>query len=187
MSRRIWNLTSPDRVVVGTVGMPGERTFYLQVREAATVTSVVLEKQQAAVLADKIEQLLDEVIATRPEAEVPGRVESAMDLDPLDVPLVEEFRVGSMALGWDDSSGVVVIEAHAIAEEGQDVPDLADDDAQGPDTMRVWMSGLQARQFAARTRAVVAAGRPPCPFCQQALDPQGHICPRANGYKRRDF
>ncbi|MCB1239503.1 MAG: DUF3090 family protein, partial [Tetrasphaera sp.] len=35
-----------------------------------------------------------------------------------------------------------------------------------------------------RAGALVAAGRPPCPFCGQALDPSGHICPRANGYRR---
>ena len=42
----------------------------------------------------------------------------------------------------------------------------------------------QAREFARRAGALVAAGRPPCPFCGQALDPSGHICPRANGYRR---
>lgn len=177
----------PDRIVVGTVGMPGERTFYLQTRKDGVVTSVVLEKQQAAVLSEKVDQLLNEVKATRPEVPVPSEIPVARDVDPLEMPLIEEFRVGSMALGWDDAQTVVVIEAHAIADEGQEVPDLTDDDDEGPDTLRVWLTALQAREFAARTRAVVSAGRPACPFCQQPLDADGHICPRSNGYRRRDF
>lgn len=187
MTRRIWNISIPERVVVGTVGMPGERTFYLQIRSQDAVTSVILEKQQASILAEKLDQLLDEVKATRAEVAVPAQIAVANDLDPLEVPLVEEFRVGSMALGWDDSQSLVIVEAHAIAEDGQDVPDLTDDDGAGPDTLRVWLTPLQAREFSARARAVVSAGRPACPFCQQPLDPDGHICPRANGYRRRDF
>mgnify|MGYP000079238776 CR=1 FL=1 len=35
-----------------------------------------------------------------------------------------------------------------------------------------------------RTMALVAAGRPLCPFCTSPIDPKGHLCPRANGYRR---
>jgi uncharacterized repeat protein (TIGR03847 family) len=90
-----------------------------------------------------------------------------------------------MALGWDQGSRLVVIEVHAVGEEDADIPDLADDEADGPDTVRVWLTPAYARAFAERARQVVAAGRPPCPFCSQPLDPQGHVCPRANGYRRR--
>ena len=122
-----------------------------------------------------------------PEDVVPEKapVELA-DNAPLDLPLEEEFRVGAMALGWDEANNLVIIEAHAVSDvEGFEPPELADDDSEGPDTVRVWMSAPYARAFAERTRAIVSSGRPPCPFCQQPLDPQGHMCPRANGYKRR--
>jgi uncharacterized repeat protein (TIGR03847 family) len=46
------------------------------------------------------------------------------------------------------------------------------------------MAPAQARAFARRCARVVSAGRPACPFCGQPLDPTGHICPRANGYRR---
>ncbi|MBM3669189.1 MAG: DUF3090 family protein [Actinobacteria bacterium] len=189
MTRRILQFRLPDRFVVGTVGMPGERTFYLQVRQGSELVSVAFEKQQASVLAERVDQLLDEVVATRDLGnEIPDSGPGSMlDNEPLDVPLTEEFRVGAMALGWDDSVRQVVIEAHAIAAEGEDVPELADDDEDGPDTLRVWVSPSYARAFAQRARAVVDAGRPPCPFCQQPLDPAGHICPRANGYRRREL
>jgi uncharacterized repeat protein (TIGR03847 family) len=188
MPRRILEFRLPERFVVGTVGMPGERTFFLQARSADQVVTVAFEKQQALVLAERIDQLLDEVTGTRAPADaIPAKapVELA-DNAPLDVPLEEEFRVGAMALGWDEANNLVVIEAHAVSEvEDFEPPELADDDAEGPDTLRVWLSAPYARAFAERTRSVVSSGRPSCPFCQQPLDPLGHICPRANGYKRR--
>lgn len=185
VSRQVFDYPTPDRFVVGTVGMPGERTFYLQARDGNQVTSVVAEKQQVEVLADRLDQLLDEVRDTRnPRVPIPDDGD-VTDSDPLDMPIIEEFRVGAMALGWDDSSDQVVVEAHAISEVPGEIPDIADDDAEGVDTLRVWMTPGYARSFATRARAVVAAGRPPCPFCTQPLDPAGHICPRANGYRRR--
>ena len=185
MPRVIHEHRSPDRFVAGTVGMPGERTFFLQARSGSRLTSVIAEKQQVAALADRVDDLLDEVQATR-DASVPGRGSAPnADVQPLDAPIVEEYRVGAMALGWDDASSRVVLEFHAVMDEDEEVPDIADDDAPGPDTMRVWLTAAAARAFCDRARSVVAAGRPPCPFCSQPLDPGGHICPRANGYRRR--
>ena len=185
VSRQVFDFPAPDRFVAGTVGMPGERTFFLQARAGNQITSVVAEKEQVAVLADRLDQLLDEVRDTRmPSVPIPDSG-VVSDSDPLDMPIVEEFRVGAMALGWDDSSDQVVVEVHAVSETPGDIPDIADDDQEGVDTLRVWLTPAYARAFAARARAVVAAGRPPCPFCTQPLDPAGHICPRANGYRRR--
>lgn len=167
--------------------MPGERTFYLQARSAGSLTAVAFEKQQALVLAERIDELLNEVHASRdPHNLVPDSAPPELhDSEPLDMPLMEEFRVGAMALGWDESSNTVVIEAHAIDEESTEVPELGEDLDSGPDTLRVWLSAPYARAFAQRARIVAEAGRPPCPFCQQPLNEQGHICPRSNGYKRR--
>ena len=54
----------PERFVTGTVGAPGQRTFFLQARSGARITSVSLEKQQVAALSERIDQLLDEVMAS---------------------------------------------------------------------------------------------------------------------------
>jgi uncharacterized repeat protein (TIGR03847 family) len=187
MTRQVFDFSAPDRFVVGTVGMPGERTFFLQARQGGQLTSVALEKAQVSALAERVDELLDEVSGTRAEPdEVPESAPASMaDGGPLDAPIAEEFRVGAMALGWDDASRRVVIEAHAVAEEDEEIPDIADDGPVGPDTLRVWLTPAYARAFAERARTVVSAGRPPCPFCSQPLDPAGHICPRANGYRRR--
>ena len=187
MSRQVFNFDAPDRFVVGTVGMPGERTFFLQARQSGQLTSVALEKAQVAALAERVDQLLDEARGTRTGGEeIPESAAASLaDTDPLDAPITEEFRVGAMALGWDEASRRVVLEAHAVNEEDVEIPDIADDGPEGPDTLRVWITPAYARAFAERARQVVSAGRPPCPFCSQPLDPEGHICPRANGYRRR--
>jgi uncharacterized repeat protein (TIGR03847 family) len=104
------------------------------------------------------------------------------DNEPLETPLLEEFRVGTLALAWDTDDNNVVIEAHAQTEgeEPTEVEPLSDDE-DGPDVLRVRITPEQARAFVKRAEQVVAAGRPPCPFCGLPLDPEGHICPRSNG------
>lgn len=184
MTRQVFEFDPPDRFVVGTVGMPGERTFFLQARAGSQVTSVVIEKQQARLLAERIEMLLSQVEQTG--AQYADYPEAPIDSAPLDLPIVEEFRVGAMALGWDEGRERMVVEAHAQTDDDAEIPDIGDDDAPGAATLRVWLTARVARTFAARAQAVVAAGRPPCPFCSQPLDPAGHICPRANGYRRRE-
>ena len=190
----------PDRFVVGTVGEPGQRTFFLQARTGRLVTSVSLEKEQAAILAERIAVLLDELVRT---GDVSAADASAVgvDVDPLEQPLVEEFRVGTMTLSWDPEDQRVVIEAFPVGQgEPPDVdsadpdPDADVDalvepegepDAEGvTEVFVVRLSPRTARAFAGRAESVISAGRPPCPFCGQPLDVSGHLCPRSNGYKR---
>jgi uncharacterized repeat protein (TIGR03847 family) len=145
--------------------------------------SVALEKQQVAVLADRIEQLLDEVV-TRTGTVIPSGGD--LDSEALEQPIDEEFRVGAMALAWDSESGLVVIEAQAPVDDTEIAQEtLLEDVDEGPDALRVRLEPATARDFVLRTRAVLAAGRPPCPLCGLPLDPNaGHICPRQNGYHR---
>lgn len=187
MTRRIIEVRTPARFVAGTIGMPGQRSFYLQAREGSSLVSVLLEKGQVLALAERLDHLLDEVSATRESgASIPASsLVDNEDTAPLDLPLEEEFRVGAMALGWDDAHRLVVIEAHAVTDEEYEIPELADDAAEGPTTLRMWLTAEQARAFSHRARSLVAAGRPDCPFCNQPIDPEGHICPRANGFRRR--
>jgi uncharacterized repeat protein (TIGR03847 family) len=185
--RKILLFDQPERFVAGTVGQPGERQFFLQARDGARVVSVALEKQQVHVLAERVDALLDEVVRrSGGEAPVPATAPiGGDDNDPLDAPITEDFRVGAMALGWNGDTEQVVIEAHEVVEDDEaEVPDLEEDPDEGPTVLRVRLSGAQARGFVKRAMAVVAAGRPPCPFCNLPLEPSGHICPRANGYRR---
>ena len=94
-----------------------------------------------------------------------------------------------MAIAWDTDDEVVVIEAQELTESEEDDDEtetpLIDDEAdEGPTLLRVRIAAAAARAFVSRAQAVVAAGRPPCPFCGGPLDAGGHVCPRANGYRR---
>ena len=186
MSRRRYLFDPPERFVAGTVGRPGDRTFFLQARDGRRVVSIVLEKVQVAVLADRLAELLSEL--ERRGVPTAGDVAAATtesdDTGPLDEPLNEAFRAGSLTLGWDGDAERVLVEARAQSEDGEEVdPDEDDDeDEDGPDLLRVRLTADAARSFVVRAARIVASGRPPCPLCGAPLDPQGHICPRRNGH-----
>jgi len=185
MPRQVHDYDPPDRFVAGTVGQPGSRTFFLQARTGPRVTSVALEKAQVSVLAERVDELLDEVLRrTGGSAPVPALATAdSEDNGPLDTPIDEEFRVGTMSLAWDGESQRVIIECFAEGASEEESEEGEDEDATSP-VLRVSLTGAAARAFAKRATAVVAAGRPACPFCAGPLDAEGHICPRANGYRR---
>jgi uncharacterized repeat protein (TIGR03847 family) len=190
MARRIYNFDNPDRFVAGALGQAGNRTFYLQARDGERIISVVLEKVQVGLLAERLTQLLSEVRARG--ASVPDEPAAAdMDTDPLDEPVHITFRVGTMAIVWDGDEESVVVEARALAEDDDlegdvteiEAEDDTDDDVDDEsDVVRVNLEPRTALAFAQRALEVVAAGRPPCPFCGQPLNPEGHICARRNGF-----
>lgn len=181
MARQFFLFERPRRFVAGTVGTPGQRTFYLQVAEGGRIVSVSLEKQQVAVLADRLEQLLDEVV-NRTGTALPA---TESDLEALEQPVDEEFRVSAMGLAWDGDAGLVVIEAQAPTEDAAVAEQtLLEDVDEGPDALRVLIEPGRARAFVERARRVISAGRPPCPLCGLPLDQDGHVCQRHNGYHR---
>ncbi|MFJ1702549.1 DUF3090 domain-containing protein [Kitasatospora sp. NPDC088346] len=185
MPRQVYFYDQPERFVAGTVGQPGSRAFYLQASSRGRMTSVLLEKTQVAALAERVEEVLDEALRrTSGSSAIPAVAPADLiDTAPLDLPLEQEFRVGTMALAWDSVDECLVVEAQAVTEE-EDEEAALEDEENGPDMLRVRLSGAMARVFAKRALDLVAAGRKPCPFCNLPLDPEGHLCPRANGYRR---
>jgi uncharacterized repeat protein (TIGR03847 family) len=191
----------PDRVVVGTVGHPGSRTFYLQARTGAQVVSVALEKEQSAVLAQKIDEILDELMVNDGNRfSVPSTTPvELVDNEPLE-PVFEQFRAGAMGLGWDPTTAQLVLEAYPLAAaevtEPADLDELDEKDIEAAladaaeldwetgepmiepaELLVVRMPVGTARAFAKRTREIVGAGRPLCPLCGTPIDPEGHTCP----------
>ncbi|MER7168760.1 DUF3090 domain-containing protein [Micromonospora sp. NPDC000207] len=194
MTHQVHAFEPPERFVAGTVGPPGERTFFLQARGGGRLVSVALEKVQVSLLAEKLEELLAEA-QRRFGVQVPEAVPVTGDNDPLDTPVDEEFRVGTLGLAFDVDTATVVIEAIAVGEVEAEVEladelddDDDDDDDEEPDEdldrLRVRLTPEATREFIERAKRVVNAGRPPCPLCGQPLDPVGHLCPRHNGYHR---
>lgn len=186
----------PDRFVAGTVGEPGQRTFFLQARAGNRLTSVALEKQQVQILGERVDELLDELLRSgETESLVPAVTPAELvDNAALDQPIEEEFRAGTITLSWDAETERVVIEVFPVVEveapaepletDEDQLVDLPLDEPEPDELFVVRLPVDQARSFATRAASVVAAGREACPFCGGPIDPQGHLCPRANGYRR---
>lgn len=174
----------PERFVTGTVGEPGQRTFFLQAQDGERVVSVALEKQQVSVLVERLDELLDELMRVPGnEATIPAITPFDLrDTDPLAQPIVEEFRAGTMALSWDPVGQRVVLEVFPV-DAG--APEDESEPMDAEEVLLVRMTGAYARAFCSRSKQVVEAGRPDCPFCGNPVDPEGHLCVRANGFRRR--
>ena len=189
MASVIHSFDPPERFVAGTVGPPGSRTFFLQARTGPRVTSVALEKQQVSVLAERIDELLDELLrTTEGETSIPALTPVLLDdNEPLEQPIVEEFRAGTMTLSWDATDERVVVEVFPFTEEAVVEPGTPEEEIEEPEPDELLVVRLPAglaRAFSKRAQAVVSAGRAPCPFCGGPMDPSGHLCPRANGFRR---
>jgi uncharacterized repeat protein (TIGR03847 family) len=178
MPTRVHEFAWPDRVVVGTIGVPGARTFYLQVRTGQQIVSIALEKQQSALLAEKIDEILDQLIALEgnPHSVPASTPIELVDNDQLDA-VQEQFRTGAMSLGWDPTTAQVVIEAYPLADvDAEDDESRDENGADVSEMLLVRMPVGTARAFAKRTREVVGAGRPACPLCGYPVDADGHVC-----------
>lgn len=175
MPRRAHEFSWPDRVVIGTVGRPGARTFYLQVRDGTQIMSAALEKEQAALLAEKVDEILDRLLAQEDTPyTIPARTAAELvDDDPLDT-VQEQFRTGTLTLGWDPSTAQIVLEAEALPVDAPSA-ELALG-SEELERLVVRMPVGTARAFAERAHRIVAAGRPLCPLCGRPMDPEGHTC-----------
>ena len=164
--------TNPQRCVAGTIGEPGERAFFIQARSDNRVVSVALEKAQVQAVANRLEVMIAEVRKSNPVIAIQSlRVDDA----PLDTPVDEEFQVGAISLAWDEDQQLITLELYELEED--------EEDAEG-DVLEINFSLGVASSFVNRSKALVNAGRVPCPFCGIPIDPRGHLCPRANGYRR---
>ena len=162
----------PERFIAGTVGEPGERAFYLQVRSSYRLFSVAVEKTQVQAIIARLDVMVAEIRKSNPLINIE---KFPTDDAPLESPVEAEFQVGAMSLAWDEDSALICIELYELEEDEEDSSgEVAD----------IKISLGMAISFTVRSKAVVNAGRLPCPFCGIPIDPRGHLCPRANGYRR---
>jgi uncharacterized repeat protein (TIGR03847 family) len=158
--------------VAGTIGAPGERAFFIQARDKNRVVSVALEKAQVQAIANRLELIVAEVRKSNPLIAVSSQPQ---DDSPLDTPVEEEFQVGAISLAWNDDTQLISFELYELDEDEQE--------SHGHVLEISFTLGV-ALAFVQRSKALVNAGRLPCPFCAIPIDPRGHLCPRANGYRR---
>ncbi|MEO7429224.1 MAG: DUF3090 family protein [Acidimicrobiales bacterium] len=175
-----FDIPSPDVFTTGTVGPPGERIFFLQVRDDELTVSVRCEKQQVAALAEYFDGLLDD-LEPAPFGVANGDLGLIEPVSPI-------WTVGAIGVAYDEPSDriVVVLEEITAAnddreEEDDEEPDDLDDllgDAGA--SVKVRLSRAQVAAFVHHSRAIVASGRPPCRFCGLPIDADGHPCPKMN-------
>lgn len=174
-----------DTIAAGAVGVPGQRTFFIQASKDGRTLSVLVEKEQVAILVERMRQLLDQMVEDFPEAA--GAAEpftGAVEGEP--VPL---FRAVAIGIGFDPGRQMVLIELHErpVSEDEDEVVGTTPEEPGEPEgyLARLYATPAQARAMAAHGSAAVTAGRPPCPLCGNPLDPDGHVCPKLNGHARR--
>jgi uncharacterized repeat protein (TIGR03847 family) len=163
-------LNPVSHLTIGTVGPAGQRTFYLQGSKGSDLVSLIVEKQQASMLASSLETLLEELDQNSPTAEDREPVWTDVRLrDPID-PL---FRVGNMGLGYNEESNRIVVVAYELVEEEEE-----------PNVVSFWATRNQALSLVKHAFEAVQAGRPICGNCGQPMEPEGHFCPNRNGHAK---
>ncbi|MFM8927701.1 MAG: DUF3090 family protein [Rhodoluna sp.] len=157
MSRRVYNLESVERFVLGTVGQPGERAFYLQAKKAGQNFTFALEKAQAQALTERFAEILKDARVSQ------GPV--TQDSGPLETPLDSEFSLGVMAITWQFDSQLIRFEGQAIANDlvEEVFEEIVGDEVENaPAIVRITLTPSQVRSFIGRAISVIKAGRQPC-------------------------
>lgn len=169
MARQI-ELNPVSHLTIGTVGVPGKRTFFLQGSRGTHTVSLTIEKEQANMLASSFESLLSDLAKRYPNLEIASESPIWMDMR-LREPVEPAFRVGNMGIGYNESSEQIVLVAYELVEEGED-----------PGVVSYWATPIQIQALVQHTYEVIRAGRPICGNCLRPIDPEGHFCPNRNGH-----
>ena len=171
---RVRKLDPAESFIVGTIGVPGEREFYLQCKFRGGIHSFGIDKSQVAALADRIALLVGDLKGAH------FRFENIIT-PPLEVPLIPEFQIGAIGIIWLRETEQVQLDIQELTDGDND---LVPAEEPGPNLFKIYISPDIANNFVSLARKVVAAGRAPCPFCGLPINRDGHLCPRANGYRR---
>jgi uncharacterized repeat protein (TIGR03847 family) len=169
-----FNIQTPDSFTTGTVGPPGQRTFFVQAVEGVATVTLKLEKTQVAALAQYVAELL---------ADLPPVDDADVPIGPdLAEPVVSEWTVGTIGVAVDDTTDRLVVSFQEL--QPQDLESDEDDPLPDPDAglATFLITRAQALGFVRRAAELVSSGRPPCPLCGRPLDPAGHVCIKTNGH-----
>ena len=170
-------LDGVDALGAGAIGEPGARAFYIQADKRGSRLTVLVEKEQVALLAQEAVAFLDRIADDHPEPPA----ESALlhpSVAQVTEPAVPLFRARMIGLGFEPDRGLVLIELRERAEDEE--AEEEDDDTDDGYVARIFATRAQVRAMAARGSEAVQSGRPACPLCEFPMDPAGHICPRWN-------
>ena len=186
MSRINYNHDFVERFVVGTVGPPGDRSFFLQIQSPTYSNCVAVEKSQVAALSERFKEMIRELRRNKIASLDELALSSSLENREMEFPITEDFRVGIIGISWDIDRQRIDLEIQAISDE--DIEELISgengDNDDLPDVINAPLRIFQVRNFCVLADALISAGRQPCPFCGLPIDSEGHLCPRSNGYRR---
>lgn len=174
-----------DAIDAGAVGEPGSRTFLIQARRGAEVLSVLVEKEQVAILAAEAREFLDRLAEDDPtealEWAEPPAAGAGGDAPASEVAVAEDvplFRARLIGIGYDPDRRLVLLELreHTV-EDGEAPPAIEDSEGY---VARLYATRSQVRQMVEHGNLAVDAGRPACSLCGFPMDAAGHCCPRWN-------
>jgi len=173
MTRNI-DLNPVAAITVGTLGLPGQRVFYMQARSGLTTITIETEKEQVRALALGVHQFLEDLTQRFPDrTDLDSVPQSELNLTQ---PVEAEFKVGQMGLGYDSDEDLVVVVAQSLQLEGESEENAI--------TARFWITRGQAKAMADHALEVVSQGRPMCALCGRPISPEGHFCPKRNGHTK---
>lgn len=184
MASNVIEMNPVSRITTGYIGVPGQRTFYLQARQGSTLITLLMEKEQVAALGQSVLQLiehLDQHFPAVSTAPMPRNM-------ALEQPIAPLFRVGQMGLGYDQERDLLVLVAQEVVtrdeeEEDDDATDVAEEPEYLGEVVRMWASRGQMEALARHAADIVKQGRPVCPLCGLPINAEGHFCPPRNGHK----
>ncbi|HJS26292.1 MAG TPA: DUF3090 family protein [Actinomycetota bacterium] len=170
------DLDPVDKLTTGTVGEPGQRTFFIQATQGERVVTIVVEKEQVELLGTSILEILASV--GRETGEGPQE-----DVLELEVPLEPLWRAGRLSIGYAEDRDLMLLELEELVETPEESESEEASEGPEPARVRLWATREQMFALARHGAAVAARGRPKCRFCGNPMDADGHMCPAMNGHR----
>ena len=180
MSSIFYEFDEVDEFSAGAVGEPGSRVFFLSARQGRQRVTVRCEKLQVKAISTWLRNVLNDL--------PPSENRPMVGQPDLGIAPDHAFILGPIGLGYDRVNDRLLVQLEELVEADDDDDDEDEDEVESPDAtdaddrghIRFYVTRGQADAFCEHADRIVAAGRPPCQWCGNPIDPQGHACPRLN-------
>ncbi|MEI6406275.1 MAG: DUF3090 family protein [Actinomycetes bacterium] len=172
-----------ERFIVGTVGVPGERAFFLQIESPVFSNCVAIEKGQVDALSERFKEMIRELRRNKLASLDELALTIPLEDNTMQFPITEDFTVGLIGISWDQDLQRINLELQAFGDDpiGEEIEE---DSESSLDMINASLRIYQVRNFCSLADKLISSGRQPCPFCGLPINAEGHLCPRSNGYRR---
>ena len=172
---------------IETIGEPGSRQFFFVIESELGQTVISSEKEQVIALIERLEEILREIrirhLNSKQYVPTPLIVHQEIPF-----PVEESFHAGLIGITWIAETEQISIEIQEYSSdpEFQELLPIGDEivGEYAPDIAGACLEIGQVKNFISESKVKIDSGRQPCPFCGLPIDLSGHLCPRANGYRR---